>query len=271
MKHKLRLAVLDLYESTPNQGMRAIKDLLYRYRSKISYDLFDVRSKNEVPTEDYDIYISSGGPGDPRKCGASWEPAYYGLLDRIWERSHSRSGQRPYLFLICHSFQMACAHFGVAEITKRKSKSFGTFPVHKTDEGRLEPIFEGLPNPFIAADFRSYQVVQPKVTQIEKIGAKILALEKIRPHVPLERAIMAVRFSDTIVGVQFHPEADPEGMIRHFSKPDQTAQIIMQHDEEKFQSMMDHLKDNDGIPLTHDCVIPNFLNRAIESRVLAMR
>lgn len=32
---------------------------------EIRYDVFDVRQKNEMPDMSYDVYISSGGPGDP--------------------------------------------------------------------------------------------------------------------------------------------------------------------------------------------------------------
>ena len=84
--------------------------------------------------------------------------------------------------------------------------SFGTFPVHKTDAGYRESLFENLPNPFFVADFRRFQVIKPNEKQIDALGAEILALEKIRPYVPFERAIMGVRFSPEIIGVQFHPE-----------------------------------------------------------------
>jgi GMP synthase-like glutamine amidotransferase len=40
-------------------------------------------------------------------------------------------------------------------------------------------------------------------------------LKKFRPHINLERAIMAVRFSDEIFGTQFHPEANPESLIEN--------------------------------------------------------
>ena len=66
-------------------------------------------------------------------------------------------------------------------------------------------------------DSREWQLVQPNRKVFKKLGAKILSLEKIRTHVELERAIMAIRFSPEMVGTQFHPEADPEGMKKHFS------------------------------------------------------
>jgi GMP synthase-like glutamine amidotransferase len=50
------------------------------------------------------------------------------------------------------------------------------------------------------------------------LGVTILRLEKERPHVNLERAIMAIRFSKEVFGTQFHPEADGEGMLRYLQK-----------------------------------------------------
>ena len=47
---------------------------------------------------------------------------------------------------------------------------------------------------YLVTDFRYYQLIEKNDVQLEKLGAKILLREKIRPHVPLERAIMGVRF-----------------------------------------------------------------------------
>jgi homoserine O-succinyltransferase/O-acetyltransferase len=63
----IRLAILDLYEGVENQGMRCIRAILTQYRDKNRLDLvwdeFDVRLKKNIPDLNYDVYISSGGPG----------------------------------------------------------------------------------------------------------------------------------------------------------------------------------------------------------------
>ena len=261
---KRRLAILDMYDHTPNQGMRCIKEILDVFEADIDWELFDVRGGAVVPELDFDIYISTGGPGSPHDGDGIWDARYYDLLTRLWDWNANPDNPRKYVLYICHSFQMACKHFEVGAVIRRKSTSFGTFPVHMTDIGIREEVFNGLPNPFYVADFRDWQVVQPNLKRIEEMGAEILALEKIRPHVPLERAMMAVRFSAEMLGVQFHPEADPEGMLKHFSDPDRRATIIENHSERKYQSMIDHLGDPDKIALTHDLVIPQFLRAALE-------
>ncbi|TAE46914.1 MAG: GMP synthase [Bacteroidetes bacterium] len=262
----LQAAILNMYNGIPNQGMRCIRELLDQYRQEIRWDEFDVRQKCEVPDySDYDIYISSGGPGNPLEGDGKWDKAYYELLDQIWAHNQDPEQRRKkYVFFICHSFQMACHHFGLAEISRRKSASFGVLPVHKTELGKHDPLLLGLPDPFHVVESRDWQVIQPRLEVFEEHGAHIVSLEKIRDHVSFERAIMAVRFSFEVFGTQFHPEADAEGMLQHFSQPEKRLQVVENYGETKYQQMIDGLKDKDKISLTHRTIIPNFLRFAIK-------
>lgn len=261
----LRLAILDMYDGHTNQGMRCIKEIVGRFEDILEWRVFDVRGKAEVPDLSYNIYISTGGPGSPLEGDGIWDVAYYQWLQRLWDWNRKPDNTRKYAFFICHSFQMAVHHFKVAVVNQRKSTSFGTFPCHMTDAGAEEKIFDGLPNPFYIADFRDWQCVQPNLKRIDHMGARILALEKIRAHVPYERAIMALRFSDEMIGVQFHPEADPDGMLAHFLDPQRRETIILDHGEDKYLNMIDHLNDSDKIGLTHEIVLPLFLHDALSN------
>ncbi len=97
------------------------------------------------------------------------------------------------------------------------------------------------------------------------MGGKIICKEKIRPHVPLERAVMGIRFTEEIFGVQFHPEADSEGMTMYFQQPEKRDHIIKHHGRRKYRDMMDHLEDDDKILRTNRTVIPRFLKRASDT------
>lgn len=260
---KLKLAILDMYDGIANQGMRCIKEIVSRYDDVLDWELFDVRGKAEIPDASFDLYIATGGPGSPLAGDGVWDRAFYDWIDDVFAWNENYPERKKYVFFICHSFQMACNHFKLGSIVPRKSMSFGTFPVHKTQDGSNEFVLEGLNDPFYAADFRRWQFVQPDAEQFEEIGASILALEKIRPHVPLERAIMAVRFSQEMVGVQFHPEADPEGMLEHFKTDKLKTEIIGTHGQEKYDSMMRDLQMPRRIDQTHNTIIPNFLNKSI--------
>ena len=81
---------------------------------------------------------------------------------------------------------MACDHFRIATINRRKSRSFGTFPIHLTEAGKSEWLFHPLPDPFYGADFRDYQVVMPDFEQLEYLP-EVECVEHDAPSCPLLR------------------------------------------------------------------------------------
>lgn len=264
-KSNIKVAVIDMNNGTPNQGMRGIKEILQQYHLPLTYDIFDIRQHNQVPDLSYDIYISSGGPGSPFDGEQlRWESDFFKLLDEI-EYFNSQNEVKKYVFLICHSFQLACRKYGLGTVTQRKSNAFGIFPISLTSDGELEGIFNGLPNPFYSVDSRDWQVVEPNMADFEAKGAKILAIEKERPHVALERCIMAIRFSNQIIGTQFHPEADPIGMKMYLMQDEKKAAIIKNHGEDKYLDMLNSLDDSERITLTQRVILPNFLDEAIHT------
>lgn len=268
---KIKAAVIDLYNNEKNQGMRCIQDLLedadakYSNSGGLEYKIYDSRYKGEVPDIEYDIYISSGGPGNPFDGeGTKWEKKYFNLLDKIWSHN-SNNDRKKYILFICHSFQIMARYYKLGDVIERRSKSFGIVPIHKTQIGKMDNILKGLPDIFYGADFRSYQVVDPNKKVFRELGAKLIALEKIRPHVDLERAMMAIRISNEIIGTQFHPEADIASMQHHFEQPERQQQVVEEYGEEKLKDMLDHIENPDNITLTHDTVIPNFIELAVGS------
>jgi hypothetical protein len=137
------------------------------------------------------------------------------------------------------------------------------------EAGLEEPVFEGLHNPFYSVDSRDYQLIEPDHKRLENMGAKILAIEKERPHVPYERAIMAIRFNDYFIGTQFHPEADAIGMSMYLKREDKKKTVMENYGEEKWKSMIEHLNDPEKILWTYRHVFPNFLNKAVGEMVMA--
>ncbi len=273
--HKsIRVAILDLYEGAENQGMRCIREILNQYGEsnnlELVWDEFDVRGKMDIPDLSYDIYISSGGPGSPLETvDSEWEKRYFHWLNSVEDYNRDTANDlKKFVLFICHSFQLVCRHYGIAEVTKRKSTAFGVFPVHMLPEGKHESLFAGLNDPFYAVDSRDYQVVRPHYYRLQEIGASILCIEKERPHVPLERAIMAVRFNPYMIGTQFHPEADAIGMTMYLQREDKKQTVIENYGIEKWQSMIDHLNDPDKILSTYSHIIPNFLSQAVEHYVV---
>lgn len=264
----MKVAILDLYNNKPNFGLGSIVDTVSSF-PELEYKIFNVRAECELPDLEYDIYISTGGPGNPLAGDGKWDRDYLAFIDRLWV--YNLTAENPkHAFFICHSFQMLTHHFGLGRVTRRKRKSFGIYPVYLTDEGEQDPLLGKLPNPFYAGDFRDYQFIQPDMNAFENLGGKILALEKIRPHIKLERAVMAIRLSPTWVGVQFHPEAEPQGMLEHFEDPERRAFILEQKGLEKFEEMLSFLNDPEKLRRTHGWILPQFLKQAIERNSLVI-
>ncbi len=274
---KIRVAILDLYEGFENQGMRCLNSILAEYTAanliKIDLEIFDVRLEKKIPDLSFDIYISSGGPGSPLESeGLDWDTKYFEWVNMIenWN-ADDRNIIKKSVFLICHSFQLYCRHYKIGKLCKRNSTSFGVFPVHLMERGVEEIVFNGLRDPFYVVDSRDYQLIEPDHIVLEKLGARILCIEKNRPHVPFERAVMAIRFSETIIGTQFHPEADAVGMTLHLQTDTRKKVVIENQGELKWKEMIDHLHDPDKILWTYSHVLPNFLNKAVDhlQKVLA--
>lgn len=265
----IKIAILDLYNNEPNQGMRCLREIVSQCDQKIpgqavEYRVYETRYLAETPGLEYDIYISSGGPGSPFDGeGTAWEQKYFHLLDQIWNYNQQPHTRKKYVFFICHSFQMMARFFKLATVQKRSKRSFGILPVHKTANAREEFLLRDLPEPYYAADFRQFEVVAPDSRRFEDLQAQILSIETPRKDPGLERALMAIRISDEMVGTQYHPEADPVSMLYHFRQPDRKQQVVDEYGEEKYEEMIAQLEDPANILLTRRTILPGFLMDAI--------
>ncbi len=269
-KQPVKVAILDLYDGIANEGMRGFREILERYQAQndlnLSYEVFDVRRKAEVPGTDFDIYISSGGPGSPIDSeGTEWEKKYFRLIDKLEDHNLSNNPQKKYSFFVCHSFQLMCRKYGLGDINMRKSASFGVLPVHQTPPGLNEPVFDGLADPFYSVDSRLWQVINPDEKRFTDLGMQLLAIEKERPYVDLPRAMMAIRFNDYFFATQFHPEADAKGVKSLLLKEEKKNEVVSEHGFDKYNEMLERLEDPDKITHTQNTIIPNFLDQAVLS------
>ena len=129
--------------------------------------------------------------------------------------------------------------------------------------GTADPLLAALPDPFYIVDSRDYQLTDLDEERMAATGTQLLCLEKERPHVPLARAVMALRFTPEIFGTQFHPEADGEGMLRYLLTDEKKQQVMENHGEDKYNDMVRQLADPNTIELTESIIVPSFLRRAI--------
>lgn len=267
-KPEIKVAILDLYDGVANEGMRGFREILERYKIQhnlnLSYQVFDVRGKAEVPGLGFDAYISSGGPGSPLDSeGSVWECNYFNLIDQLEDHNLGNSADKKHVFFVCHSFQLMCRKYDLGEINTRRSPSFGVLPVHIVGNGINEQVFEGLSDPFYTVDSRSWQVINPDEKRLKDLCMELVALEKERPYVDLPRAMMAIRFNPYFFATQFHPEADAHGMSMLLQREDKKADVIEEHGEAKYNEMIERLEDPDKIVHTQHTIIPNFLDEAL--------
>ena len=257
----LRIAIIDMYDGNANVGMECIQLLLAHWtkdrNTSIEQQIFKLRDCAEIPDHNFDAYISTGGPGSPTDSeGEKWDTLYTQWLDQMLKL------EKP-VFLICHSFQIACRHFNLGKISLRKSRQVGILQVHPIENNNL---FEGLEDPFYALESRLYQITEPNDEVISSMGARIIALEKIRPQVPLERAIMGIQFNEHMVGVQFHPEGEYHILLDYFKEDKIKNSILEEFGIEKWDRMIEHLNDSRKIKSTFEAIIPNFLDKALKAK-----
>ena len=262
MRHPVRMAILDMNNNHDNMGIASIKRIADRF-AIIEYEVFDVRYKKEIPGSDFDIYISSGGPGDPLEYEGGWESGYYDLMDELWQHNLQRD-EKKYVFFVCHSFKMICNHLRIGSVTLREKESFGIVPVDKTAEGKKEALFMELNSPFYGADFRKYQVVFPDRQRLDELDAVIMAIERAEGVSEDKKALMAVRFSNEWFGTQFHPEAHPDGMVHYLRRQEKKDMILKLWGLHTYEEMMHNAIHPERLANTRDHILPGFLRNAVD-------
>ena len=143
--------------------------------------------------------------------GSAWENAYFDWISDVsrYNALESNVPEKAGLF-ICHSFQLACRYFKLAEVTQRKSTAFGVFRfIMFPMPGRT--CIRRTQGSLYAVDSRDFQIIQPRHNRLRELGPASWR-RKIRPHVPTKEPSWHLRFNDHMIGAQFHPEADAVGM-----------------------------------------------------------
>ncbi len=122
----VHIAILDLYEGRENQGMRGIREIVSEFGKSHHLNVvskeFDVRRKDELPGLEFDIYISSGGPGSPVESeGLEWDTHYFEWV-RLIEQWNNDPGnvKKKYIFFINDSLVLFLFVFKKFQLNKSK-------------------------------------------------------------------------------------------------------------------------------------------------------
>jgi GMP synthase (glutamine-hydrolysing) len=104
------------------------------------------------------------------------------------------------VFGVCFGHQLLGRASGANVVRNPKGREIGTVRVQLTPEGRKDPLFSWSESGEIAVQETHLDVVERVPA-----GAKLLASNEAC-------ATQALRFSETVASVQFHPELSPETM-----------------------------------------------------------
>lgn len=261
---KIRVALLDMHASVINIGLSCIKQGLRELAKKLNkasgeldtkmeVTVYDVRGKGFLPDhlkDEYDFYLSSGGPGSPyprdnhgQKSNDGvvekfdWVPNYFGLIDQI------QNDPSTHFFGVCYSFQLLARKYGIGEVCRRKpseGSSTGIVPLELTEYGQEHPYFKKL---FLehgkrikTIDNRWWQV---KVNPDRLGSSKILAYEVLKDD-SVGQAATIIQFAKNVFGIQGHLELEGFHRMQVGLNEIYESKII---DEEGFQSRLKFFKE----------------------------
>ena len=266
---EVRVAILSMYRDQESQGMKYLHSILEKQSAahpeyRLSWKVFATRKKNELPEpEDFDFFISTGGPGDPHDGkGLAWENNYFAFLEKI--RSDIASGQKPkYLFSICHSFQLLCRWLNIAEVVPRPETCFGIFSCKPEQSAKEDPLFSRLPDPFLVVENRNWQCIHPDYEKMNELGIQVLARELTPPAPDAEPALLALRLSPYWIATQFHPETNPAEMRAVYSAGKKKDEVLEKYGPGKLEEINSRLdQQNPALADTFHCLLPGFLSEA---------
>jgi homoserine O-succinyltransferase/O-acetyltransferase len=266
----IRVCIVDMNNGHVNQAMRCLRGIVAQFFERVRRHNPDVpcelgevspRNTTDPVPDNYDLYLSSGGPGSPYDGdGMQWVTDYGRFVDGVMESSVTGGGAQRSLFAICYSFEMVVRHLNIAAVVPRVDRKFGVMPVYMTPEGQEHPLLKPFGDRLFAFEHRNWEAVDLDTRKLATLGGKLLALES-RDGVSKGRAILGLDMGPGLESVQFHPEADRPGVMNWISRPEQAAAFKATYGEVTYQAMLRTLDDPKRLARTYALVIPGWLAR----------
>jgi GMP synthase-like glutamine amidotransferase len=249
---------------------RAVDDIVARFIADVRREYpslaCDVvhaspRSTTDLIPRTCELYIASGGPGSPDDaCNAAWAEDFGSRLDGVIDSAQRGGSGHQALFAICYSFELVVRHFGFARVAKRPMRKFGVAPVYPTFEGRHHPLFSAFGDRLFALEYRSWEVVDLDETRLRQLGGTLLARES-RDGASEGRGLLAFDVASGIEAVQFHPEADPCGVLHWITQQAWAATLEATYGRLAYAKMLRAIRDPLRLPHTYAKMLPGWLMR----------
>ena len=180
----MKILVLDLHTGENRRDSKITK-ILSRYAKAFTLRLFSSEFSYEL-LESYDAIVLSGS-NNMRIYGDSRVRELKPVLMKLASNGVNILG-------ICGGSQVLALTFGYRRYMLREPED-GWYPIHITEQGRVDPLFKGLEDGFMAFESHILAVRCDDKTEI-------LAEN--------EDCIQAILYRSNVRGVQFHPEVSLE-------------------------------------------------------------
>jgi len=220
------------------------------------------RNLGEAPPDDCDLYLSTGGPGAPFDgYDERWSTLYRKFLDSMVDEYARNGDAARSTFLVCHSFELAVMHFGVAKMVQMPSRKFGIQPVYPTVAGQKSALLAPFGDRLFAWENRGYHAIELDAKRLAELKGELWARESREELLDKGHAKSAFLFAPGVEGVQFHPEADRDGAATWLHNPDKAREAIDAFGEVTYRRMLKTLDAPDRLARTFVLLIPGWLVR----------
>jgi len=266
----LRISLVDMNNGVVNQATRCFRRIVDAFQKRVraanpgvevTFRHLQPRNLGEIPDLDVDLVLSSGGPGAPQDgFDDTWGVGYRAFLDRLVEENQARPAAAPKALLVCHSFELAVLHFKVAQMNQRASTKFGVMPAYITEDGQDEDFLRPFGYRLFTWEHRNWEAIHPDEKVLADLGGRILAREAHRRSVVNRgKAILGIKFTSGVDGLQFHPEADKPGVLAWIQKPEHAASVQDVYGEVLYERMISSLENPERLARTFALCIPGWL------------
>ncbi|MBI5548702.1 MAG: hypothetical protein HY901_32880 [Deltaproteobacteria bacterium] len=268
---KLKICYVDMCNGLTNQAGRCFRRLIDGLKAKavaknpgLEFDFVHVQPRNlgELPDRTADLFLSSGGPGSPYDGYEDpWCTGYRSFLDWAVERNQKDPQRAPQILAVCHSFELATIHFEVAQVAMRPSgRKFGVMPAYVTPEAIDHVLFKPFGERLFVWEHRFWEAVHLDEKRLKELNGKVLARESRPGRIDKGQSLLAFDFAPGIMGTQFHPEADRQGLMAWVYSPEHAGEFKKAYGEPLYQRMLKTLEDPSRVARTFAIFVPSWLH-----------
>lgn len=253
-----------------NQATRCFRRICDRFQQRVqalnpnldvTFEHLQPRNLGQIPDLRFDLLLSSGGPGAPHDGFEDvWGVGYRRFLDDVANANAKNPEDSTKAFLVCHSFELAVLHFRIAEMRRRASTKFGVMPAYLSHQGQELDFLSHFGYRLFAWEHRDWEAVEVDEARLTELGGKVLAHEAHAESVVNSGdAILGIRFTPGIDGLQFHPEADKHGVMTWVERPESRVRLIDAYGDDLYEKMVRSLEDPQRLARTFALLIPSWL------------